>query len=49
MRSWYLLRYEILVPSKIRALILEVHAFHENKIGGEKYWDVFMSSKIVEF
>ena len=44
--------YEILVPSKRRALVIEVYAFHEkgfHKRGREEYWDVFMGSNIVEF
>ena len=49
---WEGLWYKILVPSRRKALILEVHAFHEKgfyKIDGEEYWDMFMGSKIVEF
>ena len=33
------------------ALALEIYVFHEKgfyKKGGEKYWDVFMGSKVVE-
>ena len=40
------------MPSRRRALALEVYAFHKNdfyKRGGEEYKDVFMGSKTVEF
>ena len=40
------------MPSRRKALVLEVYAFHEKgfyKRGGEEYWDVFMGSKTVEF
>ena len=40
------------MPSRRRALALEVYAFHKNdfyKRGEEEYKDVFMGSKTVEF
>ena len=49
---WEGLWYKALVPSRRRALVLEVYAFHEKgfyKRSGEVYWDVFVGSKRVEF